>query len=134
MAVTSPPRSTPTSPPGPFSRHANSPNQPGGQLRVHWDRVAILAAILVLIVVLIVVLVVRAFTAAGSEDNAVAATEPIEAANPTATQNTTAAEPNPTVAEGGSVPTAAAKPCPTPSVKPIYAAPPVVGGETSVRT
>ena len=66
MAVTSPPR--------PARRRMAIPaaatfaSLVWGQLRVHWDRVAILAAILILIVVLIVVLIVRAFTGAGRRE------------------------------------------------------------------
>jgi peptidoglycan-N-acetylglucosamine deacetylase len=118
MAVTSPPRLPNTSPDGRRDRPPHSPNRPG-QLRVRWDRVAILAAILILIVVLIAVLIVRAFSG-----------------------TPTPAETMPTVAEASSVPSAdlssvpstVAKPCPAPPVKPIYAAPPLSGGDRSMRT
>ncbi len=133
MAVTSPPRPTRRSPSGRPGRPRYSPSRPGGQLRVHWDRVAILSAVLVLVVVLIVVLIVRAFSGAGDERGTGAATNAIDASNQT-TEPSPAAETNPTVAEASSVPRAAAKPCPAPSAKPIYAAPPAVGGDPSGRT
>ena len=113
-----------------------------GQLRVHWDRVAILAAILILIVVLIVVLIVRAFTGAGRQGETAPATDPLAATTPAIRSNTTPAGPIPTVAEAWPVPSAesssapstVAKPCPAPAVKPSYAAPPLSGGDPSMRT
>jgi peptidoglycan-N-acetylglucosamine deacetylase len=134
MAVTSPPRPVRTPSSGRPGRPPPSPTRPGGQLRVRWDRVAILAAILVLVVVLIVVLIVRAFTAVGVDGETHAATDPMEAANPTAVMNPTAADTNPTFAETSPVPSAGAKPCPAPPAKPIYAAPVAVGGDPTVRT
>ncbi|HZA30253.1 MAG TPA: polysaccharide deacetylase family protein [Propionibacteriaceae bacterium] len=135
MAVTSPPRPLRTPSTGRPGRPQHSPARPSGQLRVRWDRVAILAAILLLVVVLIVVLIVRAFTAIRADGETLAATDPIEAANPTAVMNPTAADTNPTLTETSPAPNApAARPCPPPSAKPIYAAPAAVGGDPSVRT
>src|SRR5829696_9075506 len=138
MAVTSPPRLPSTSPDGRPDRPPHSPNGSGGQLRVRWDRVAILAAVLILIVVLIAVLIVRAFSGVGRQGQTAA---PVAATAPMGT-NATPAETMPTVAEAPSVPSAelssvpstVAKPCPAPPVKPIYAAPPLSGGDRSMRT
>jgi peptidoglycan-N-acetylglucosamine deacetylase len=135
MAVTSPPRPVRTPSSGRPGRPPRPPTRPGGRLRVHWDRVAIMAAILLLVVALIVILVVRAFTAGPADEANLAATDPIGAANPTAVMNPTAADTNPTLTETSHVPSApAAKPCPAPSAKPIYAAPAAVVGDPSVRT
>src|SRR5215207_10244875 len=134
MAVMSPSRPSRTPSSGRPGRPPHSPTRPGGQLRVRWDRVAILAAILVLVVVLIVVLIVRAFTAVRADGETLAATDPIEAANPTAVTNPPAADTNPTITETSPVPSVGAKPCPAPSAMPISAAPPAVGGDPSVRT
>jgi peptidoglycan-N-acetylglucosamine deacetylase len=133
MAVTSPPRPARTSPDGRPGRPPHSPTRSGGQLRVHWDRVAILAAIVLLIVVLIVVVAVRALSGVGGQGETARATDPVAAAK--ATLGTPVpAETIPTVADGSSVPSTVAKPCPAPAVKPIYAAPPLNGGDPSMRT
>jgi peptidoglycan-N-acetylglucosamine deacetylase len=142
MAVTSPPRLPSTSPDGRPDRPPHSPNGSGGQLRVRWDRVAILAAILILIVVLIAVLIVRAFSAVGRQGETAPVTDPAAATKAPVGINATAAEAMPTVAKASSVPSAelssipstVAKPCPAPPVKPIYAAPPLSGGDQSMRT
>ena len=135
MAVTLPPRPARTSPIGRPDRPPHAPTRPGGQLRVRWDRVAILAAILVLIVVLVVVLIVQAFGGVDTEGQTTApATEPIEATNPAGVTNPTSAETIPTVAATSSAPSATAKPCPAPATKPIYAAPALSGGDPSMRT
>ena len=134
MAVMSPPRPSRTPSSGRPGRPPHSPTRPGGQLRVRWDRVAILAAILVLVVVLIVVLIVRALTALRADGETLAATDPIEAANPAAVTNPPAADTSPTITEPSPVPSAGAKPCPPPSATPIYAAPPAGGEDPSVRT
>ncbi len=133
MAVTSPPRPARTPPDGRPGRPPHSPTRSGGQLRVHWDRVAILAAIVLLIVVLIVVVVVRALSGVGGQGETAPATDPVAAAK--ATLGTPIpAETIPTVADASSVPSTVAKPCPAPAVKPIYAAPPLNGGDPSMRT
>jgi peptidoglycan/xylan/chitin deacetylase (PgdA/CDA1 family) len=142
MAVTSPPRPARTSPVAPLGRPPYSPTRSGGQLRVHWDRVAILAAILILIVVLIVVLIVRAFSGVGRQGETAPTTDPVAATKPAIETNPTPAEMIPTVADGSSVPSSesssvpntVAKPCPPAAVKPIYAAPPLSGGDPSMRT
>jgi peptidoglycan-N-acetylglucosamine deacetylase len=134
MAVTSPPRPARTSPDGPPGRLPPTPGRPGGQLRVHWDRVAILATILVLIVVLIVVVIVRAFSGVGTRAQPASAAQPTEAANPASAPSPTLVEPGPTVADTTSARSAAAKPCPAPAAKPIYAAPRLRGGDPTLRT
>ena len=136
MAVTSPPRLPSTSPDGRPDRPPHSPNR-SGQLRVRWDRVAILATILILIVVLIAVLIVRAFSSVGRHQTAapVAPTAPMGTnATPAETMPTVAEAPTVPSAELSSVPSTVAKPCPAPPVKPIYAAPPLSGGDRSMRT
>ena len=141
MAVTSPPRPS-TSPDGRPDRPPHSQNGSGGQLRVRWDRVAILAAILILIVVLIAVLIMRAFSAVGRQGETGPVTDPVPATKAPMGIDATPAEAMPTLGEASSVssaelssvPSTVAKPCHAPPVKPIYAAPPLTGGDQSMRT
>ena len=142
MAVTLPPRRPSTSPDGRPDRPPHSPSGSGSQLRVRWDRVAILAAILILIVVLIAVLITRAFSAVGRQGETGQVTDPVAATKAPMGIDATPAEAMPTLAEASSVssaelssaPSTVAKPCPASPVKPIYAAPPLTGGDQSMRT
>src|SRR5829696_4647709 len=115
MAVMSPPRPSRTPSSGRPGRPPHSPTRPGGQLRVRWDRVAILAAILVLVVVLIVVLIVRALTALRADGETLPATDPIERANPAAGTNPPAGDTSWTITDTSPGSSTGPKPCPAPS-------------------
>ena len=119
MAVTSPPRPPRASPSGRQPSANRAPSAPNGQLRVHWDRVAIFAAVLVLIIVLVVVLITRGFAADGHKAEASPAADPT--AQPTATVSSAA-------------PSVEPQPCPPTATKPIEAAPAVAGGDAGART
>jgi peptidoglycan-N-acetylglucosamine deacetylase len=126
MAVTSPPR-----PPGAStaSRRAGVASQPphhSGQLRVHWDRVAVFAVILVLIIVLIVVMITRAFVE--TDRSAEVSWTADSATHPTAAESAT--QP----AAATSAPSAAQLLCPTAASQPITAAPAVAGGDPAAHT
>jgi peptidoglycan-N-acetylglucosamine deacetylase len=118
MAVTSPPRPPRASTSG---RQAGVPSRSpsqSGQLRVHWDRVAVLAVILVLIIILIVVVIMRAFAQTDHRAETTAAVD-------------SAAQP---AAPSSAAPSAGLQSCPTPASQPIQAAPTVAGGDPSART
>ena len=127
MAVTSPPR-----PPGAStaSRRAGVASQPphhSGQLRVHWDRVAVFSVILVLIIVLIVVMMIRAFVETDRSAEVSGIADP--AAHPPAAKSAT--QP---AAATSAPPSAAQQLCPTPARQPVSAAPAMAGGDPAART
>ena len=127
MAVTSPPR-----PPGAStaSRRAGVSSQPphhSGQLRVHWDRVAVFAVILVLILVLIVVMITRAFVETDRRADVAGTAD--SAAQPAAAESAT--QP---AAATSAPPSAAQLLCPTAGSQPITAAPAVAGGDPAAQT
>jgi peptidoglycan-N-acetylglucosamine deacetylase len=131
MAVTTPPRPAGPSTSGRSPHARGAPARPTRQLRVHWDRVGILAAILVLIIVLVVVLIVRAF-AGGSEVDTAAVTNPTAAVEPSAVTEPAGAT-NATTGSSAS-PSSAPEPCRAPAAEPIFAAPAVAGGDPASRT